>query len=334
MIPDAMRTRIRTRTLTARGSRPLMSIRIDIPTRTGMVLALRTMAMTLHGSAMMMTTCGPPTTTCTLAPAQAVLLTVHLHPKQFNSTPHSNTSTPDPSSTMTMTTKMQNPTIHTQPCINILAPVRTVAPHGAPPSQVVHQQASQQPQHSGPQVDDDDDDEDAESYDPHSNPHQHSHSGQNSGTTHGAPPSQVNHQYTSQQPQQFQSQFLQGLHLPPATMALLQYTERKGYLDEIGRYLKVLPPAPDFCYSKCTGRRKAVCVSVDFVLSLINSMFFCTLCPDPSFSVFHSVLHSSFSSLSASSEYGEGVAAPSQPPSRVLLTYFLSGSTMLDKRTR
>lgn len=32
-------------------------------------------------------------------------------------------------------------------------------------------------------------------------------------------------------------------------------------LDEVHKYLKVLPPAPDFCWSKCNGRKKAVCVS-------------------------------------------------------------------------
>jgi len=32
-------------------------------------------------------------------------------------------------------------------------------------------------------------------------------------------------------------------------------------LDEVQKYLKILPPAPDFCWSKCNGRKKAVCVS-------------------------------------------------------------------------
>lgn len=31
--------------------------------------------------------------------------------------------------------------------------------------------------------------------------------------------------------------------------------------DEVQKYLKILPPSPNFVWSKCNGRKKAVCVS-------------------------------------------------------------------------
>jgi hypothetical protein len=59
----------------------------------------------------------------------------------------------------------------------------------------------------------------------------------------------------------FGSDPLAGMHLPPATKALLHYAQKEGILDDIAKYFRVLPPAPNFFYSKCTGRKRAVCVS-------------------------------------------------------------------------
>ncbi|KAF9477283.1 hypothetical protein BDN70DRAFT_116374 [Pholiota conissans] len=58
---------------------------------------------------------------------------------------------------------------------------------------------------------------------------------------------------------------LAGMHLPPATRALLHYAQEKGILDDLARYFKVIPPHPNFCYSRCTGRKKAVCIGINYV---------------------------------------------------------------------
>ena len=42
--------------------------------------------------------------------------------------------------------------------------------------------------------------------------------------------------------------------------------------EEIQRVLKAIPPSPQFCWSECTGRRKAVCVSTSFN-ALVPSLF-------------------------------------------------------------
>ncbi|KJA26739.1 hypothetical protein HYPSUDRAFT_132403 [Hypholoma sublateritium FD-334 SS-4] len=55
------------------------------------------------------------------------------------------------------------------------------------------------------------------------------------------------------------------MHLPPATRALLNFAQDKGLLDDLGKYFKVLPPSRDFKYSKCTGRKRAVCVGINYV---------------------------------------------------------------------
>lgn len=55
---------------------------------------------------------------------------------------------------------------------------------------------------------------------------------------------------------------LQGMNLPPATRALLKFAQERGILDELTNYFKAMPPSRDFAYSKCTGKKKAVCVSV------------------------------------------------------------------------
>ncbi|TFK35001.1 caspase domain-containing protein [Crucibulum laeve] len=33
----------------------------------------------------------------------------------------------------------------------------------------------------------------------------------------------------------------------------------------IDKYLKLIPPAPDFCWSNCTGRKKAVCIGINYI---------------------------------------------------------------------
>ena len=38
----------------------------------------------------------------------------------------------------------------------------------------------------------------------------------------------------------------------------------KSFPEEIQRVLKAIPPSPQFCWSECTGQRKAVCVSTYF----------------------------------------------------------------------
>ncbi|KIM37708.1 hypothetical protein M413DRAFT_448236 [Hebeloma cylindrosporum] len=40
---------------------------------------------------------------------------------------------------------------------------------------------------------------------------------------------------------------------------------RGDILDEVRKYLQILPPAPDFCWSKCNGRKKAVCIGINYV---------------------------------------------------------------------
>ncbi|PPQ93586.1 hypothetical protein CVT25_005466 [Psilocybe cyanescens] len=39
----------------------------------------------------------------------------------------------------------------------------------------------------------------------------------------------------------------------------------RNFLEDVQRYLKILPPAPNFCYSKCNGRKKAVCIGINYV---------------------------------------------------------------------
>lgn len=62
--------------------------------------------------------------------------------------------------------------------------------------------------------------------------------------------------------QQDRPDLFRDMHLPPATRALLNFAQDKGLLDDLGKYFKVLPPSRDFKYSKCTGRKRAVCVSI------------------------------------------------------------------------
>ncbi|KAH9476366.1 Metacaspase-1 [Psilocybe cubensis] len=39
----------------------------------------------------------------------------------------------------------------------------------------------------------------------------------------------------------------------------------RNFLEDVQKYLKILPPAKDFCYSRCTGRKKAVCIGINYV---------------------------------------------------------------------
>ena len=76
----------------------------------------------------------------------------------------------------------------------------------------------------------------------------------------GHAPSHGVAQSHSQGGQQDPPDIFRDMHLPPATRALLKFAEDKGLLDDLGKYFKVLPPSRDFKYSKCTGRKRAVCV--------------------------------------------------------------------------
>ena len=78
------------------------------------------------------------------------------------------------------------------------------------------------------------------------------------------------HQQSSSQPER-------PTHIANAVSKLQRYLEHNrqaahrdpfGYLksfpDEVQRVLKTIPPSPQFCWSECTGQRKAVCVSTSF----------------------------------------------------------------------
>jgi len=44
------------------------------------------------------------------------------------------------------------------------------------------------------------------------------------------------------------------------------YAMDRGMLDDaIQKYFRLLPPAHDFCWSRCTGKKKAVCVGINYV---------------------------------------------------------------------
>ncbi|KAF8148074.1 caspase domain-containing protein [Crassisporium funariophilum] len=64
----------------------------------------------------------------------------------------------------------------------------------------------------------------------------------------------------------------QSAYYPPAKSysaygndkGVLQHVD-SGLLDDVERFLKLIPPAPDFCWSACTGRKKAVCIGINYV---------------------------------------------------------------------
>ncbi|KAF5310257.1 hypothetical protein D9619_010178 [Psilocybe cf. subviscida] len=55
------------------------------------------------------------------------------------------------------------------------------------------------------------------------------------------------------------------MKLSPITQAFLRIAAKKGYGDEITRYINQLPPNPQFCWSRCNGGKKAVLIGINYV---------------------------------------------------------------------